>query len=185
MGPTDRQDPFGTELEGVDALSWSVFRTWRSTDKLNRLLFMRLLAERGGHPGQAICLWVLSGNDGISQRELAEIVHLAPPTVTAMLQKMERHGLVERKSDERDQRLVRLRLTDAGREMAAGIREAHAAYVNDTIGALAEDDRREFERLLEALSGNLRTALERFGDSQVPWHGAHGTHGFSEEDGPR
>lgn len=182
MGRTDLQDPFGPEPEGVDALSWSVFRTWRTTDKLNRLLFMRMLAERGGHPGQAMCLWVLSGHDGISQRELAEIMHLAPPTVTAMLQKMEHHGLVERRPDEHDQRLTRLSLTDAGREMAAEIRDAQAAYVNETIGALSEDDRREFEQLLEVLAANIRTALERFGDSPAPWHGAHG---FHEENGPR
>jgi DNA-binding MarR family transcriptional regulator len=182
MAGTGRRDPFGTAPEGVDPLSWSVFRTWRSTDKLNGLLFMRLLAERGGHPGQAICLWVLAGNDGISQRELAEMMHLAPPTVTAMLQKMERHGLVERRPDEHDQRLTRLSLTGAGLEMADEIRDAQAAYVNDTIGALGEDDRREFERLLRGLAANIRTALERFGDSPTPWHGAHS---FTEEDGTR
>jgi DNA-binding MarR family transcriptional regulator len=175
-------DPFGSEPEGVDALSWSVFRTWRTTDKLNRLLFMRLLAERGGHPGQAMCLWVLCGHDGISQRELAGMMHLAPPTVTAMLQKMERHGLVERRPDEHDQRTTRLSLTDAGREMAAEIRDAQTDYVNDTIGALPEADRREFGRLLDSLADNLRAALERFGESPTTWHG---THGVTEEDGPR
>lgn len=183
MGRTDHPDPFGSEPEGVDALSWSVFRSWRRTDKLNRMLFMRMLAERGGHPGQAMCLLVLSGHDGVSQRELAEMMHLAAPTVTTMLQKMEKHGLVERRPDEQDQRLTRLSLTGAGRVMANELRDAQAAYVNETIGALSAEDQREFERLLGAVGANIRTALDRFGDVPAPWHGTHGCP--PEQEGPR
>jgi DNA-binding MarR family transcriptional regulator len=95
--------------EGVDQLSFDVFRALMNTFKLNGRLLGRTMAGHGGHPGQAGCLWALGSGEGISQRELAEKVGLAPPTVTAMLQKMERGGLIERTGDENDQRVTRRR----------------------------------------------------------------------------
>ena len=43
------------------------------------------------------------------------MLHLSRPSVTAMLQALEKSGAIERRSDERDQRLTRVYLTDEGR----------------------------------------------------------------------
>ncbi len=147
--------------EGVDALSFEVFRALMSTIKLNGRLLGRTMTGHGGHPGQAGILWALGTDEGISQRELAEKVRLAPPTVTAMLQKMERGGLIERTADENDQRVTRLRLTDAGRALNHDLRMAHGEYIASTIGSMPEQDRRDLARLLGVLSANIQTALER------------------------
>lgn len=150
--------------EGVDALSFEVFRALMNTTKLNGRLLGRTMAGHGGHPGQAGVLWALGAQDGISQRELAEKMRLAPPTVTAMLQKMERGGLIERAADESDQRVTRIRLTDAGRALNLDLRKAHGEYIATTIGSIPEKDRRELLRLLGTLSDNLKAALERQDD---------------------
>lgn len=146
--------------EGVDQLSFEVFRALMNTLKLNGRLLMRTMAGHGGHPGQAGCLWALGAREGLSQRELAEMVHLAPPTVTAMLQKMEKAGLIERWDDEEDQRITRIRLTETGRVLDHDLRAAHGEYIAATIGSMSEHDRRELIRLLETLSRNISTALE-------------------------
>ena len=44
----------------------------------------------------------LSVNDGITQRDLAEALHVARPTVTKMLNAMEKAGLVRRRPDAAD-----------------------------------------------------------------------------------
>jgi DNA-binding MarR family transcriptional regulator len=150
--------------EGVDPLSFEVFRALMNTTKLNGRLLGRTMVGHGGHPGQAGVLWALGAEDGISQRELAEKMRLAPPTVTAMLQKMERGGLVERTADESDQRVTRIRLTEAGRVLNRDLRVAHGEYIASVIGPMAEQDRRELVRLLGALSDNLKAALERQDD---------------------
>jgi DNA-binding MarR family transcriptional regulator len=147
--------------EGVDQLSFDVFRALMDTMKLNGRLLMKTMAGHGGHPGQAGCLWALGAREGISQRELAEMVHLAPPTVTAMLQKLEKAGLIERWDDVEDQRITRIRLTDAGRTLDHDLRAAHGEYIASTIGSMSEHDRRELVRLLGLLSGNIKTALDR------------------------
>lgn len=167
----DRPVFSGFAPEEVDALSFDVFRALMRTVKLNGRLLMRALGRKGGHPGQAGCLWAIGARDGLSQRELADVVQLSPPTVTAMLQKMERAGLVVRSTDEDDQRVTRLHLTDAGRELNHALRVAHGQYVSTTIGSMSEKDRRELARLLRILGDNIADALERAG---VPEHDRSG-----------
>lgn len=147
------------ELEGVDELSVRVFRAFLNAMRLHRQLMIAALAERDTHPGQAICLRFLSANEGITQRDLADALHLARPTVSKMLRAMEKAGAIERRSDEHDQRLTRVHLTAAGHELETELRAVSAASINETIGALSERDRRELERLLETLSASVSAAI--------------------------
>jgi DNA-binding MarR family transcriptional regulator len=147
--------------DGVDQLSFDVFRALMNTVKLNGRLLVKTMAGHGGHPGQAGVLWALGSREALSQRELAEMVRLTPPTVTAMLQRMERTGLIERWADEEDQRVTRIRLTDAGKALDTDLRLAHGRYISETIGAMSEGDRRELARLLGLLGENISSALDR------------------------
>jgi len=148
------------DIEGIDPLSASMLAEFRKAMHLNRHLLMRLAADKGGHPGRAMVLGALAGHDGISQKDLAEKMHLARPTITIMLQKMELEGLIERWDDPDDQRLTRIRLTDAGREQGKSFGDAYKAYIDMTIGALPETDRAEFVRILGLLNDRTAAALK-------------------------
>ena len=147
------------ELEGVDELSTRVFRAFMNALRLHRQLMLAALTELDTHPGQAICLRFLSANDGITQRDLADALHLARPTVSRMLQAMEKAGAIERRTDEHDQRLTHVYLTARGHEVEAAFRTVSAGVINDTIGSLSERDRRELERLLEAFGDSASRAI--------------------------
>ena len=155
------------ELEGVDELSTRVFRAFLRAMRLHRQLAIAALAEHHSHPGQAICLRFLSANNGITQRDLADALHIARPTVTKMLQAMEKAGAIERRADEHNQRLTRVHLTAAGQKLEAELRSVSAALINETIGAMSECDRRELERLLEALGECISAALEERHDMRT------------------
>jgi MarR family transcriptional regulator, organic hydroperoxide resistance regulator len=149
------------EEDGVDELSAETFRAFIGTARLHARLIARLVDEdEGVHPGQLFCLRVIANHDGITQRDLAVELHVARPSVTRMVQAMERAGIVERRDDERDQRLTRVYLTDRGREFDTKFRHVAAAYVKDTIGRLPASDRRELIRLLEAFGEALTAAIE-------------------------
>jgi DNA-binding MarR family transcriptional regulator len=149
------------ELDGVDELSARVFRAFLGTAKLHVQLMMHTLADSGTHPGQLMCLRLLTVNDGAAQRDLADMLHVARPTVTKMLQGMEKSGLVDRRADEADQRLTRVYLTGTGRRAAKEMGVVAAEYVNATIATLPEADRRELARLLEELGASITRAAER------------------------
>ena len=59
----------------------------------------------------------LSQSGGLSQIELSRRLHVRPPTVAVMLQRMEKADLICRRQDERDQRVTRVYLTEKGREV--------------------------------------------------------------------
>jgi DNA-binding MarR family transcriptional regulator len=149
-----------TELEGVDELSTRVFRAFLNALRLHRQLMIAALGDIDTHPGQAFCLRFLSANDGVTQRDLADSLHLAKPTVSKMLQAMERAGAIERRPDEHDQRLTRVHLTATGHRLETELRAVSAAQINETIGSLPEGDRRELGRLLEVLSASITTAID-------------------------
>ena len=101
-----------------------------------------------------------AANDGGTQRDLADSLRLAKPTVSKMLKAMEKAGAIERHPDEHDQRLTRVYLTAVGHKLETELRAVSAAQINETIGSLPEGDRRELGRLLEALSASISAAID-------------------------
>lgn len=84
------------------------------------------LESIGLHHAQGMILAQLWHNhDGLSQRALAQALHIAPPTASNTLQRMERDGWIERRRDQDDQRVVRVYLTDKARSLH---QEARASF---------------------------------------------------------
>jgi DNA-binding MarR family transcriptional regulator len=83
------------------------------------------LESIGLHQAQGLILFRLWKTDGISQRELAQALHITPPTATNTLQRMERNGWVERRRDYADQRIYRVYLTEKAKQLRE---EARASF---------------------------------------------------------
>ena len=145
---------------GMDPLSATVLGEFRKAMHLNRQLYVRLASEGGGRQGRTIVLGMLAAHEGITQRDLAEKLHLARPTVTVMLQKMEHDGLIVRWDDPDDQRLTRIKLTDAGSEQAQALGKAYTNLIDSTIGKMSQADRTEFARLLGLLNEHTAATLK-------------------------
>ena len=147
------------DLEGVDPRSAQVFGSFMRAMRLHRHLMFRVLAEQGTTPGQALCLRIVAAHAGATQREIGELLYLAPPTVTSMLKRMEQSGTVSREADPDDQRVTRVRLTSRGRAMDDELRGILAARIGRLLEAMPEDDRRDLARLLDDLAGRMADAL--------------------------
>ena len=70
----------------------------------------------------------LSGSTGETVTGLAEVCLLQQPTMTKLLDRMARGGLVSRAQDPRDRRLVRVALTPDGEAKAAELAAAAERY---------------------------------------------------------
>ncbi len=99
----------------------------------------------------------LSGSRGETVTGLAEVCLLQQPTMTKLLDRMVRDGLVTRSQDARDRRVVRVALTQQGEALAA---ELIAAARQHEAGVLARFP--EMETL--DLKAVLRSVLEREAD---------------------
>lgn len=72
------------------------------------------LKELGLTYTQYIALMVLWEKDGISVKNLGEILYLDSGTLTPLLKSLEEKGFITRKRDTRDERAVCVRLTEYG-----------------------------------------------------------------------
>ena len=130
------------------------------------VLIQGFAAELRRH-GASLPVWrvlaALSARPGETVSHLAEACLLQQPTMTKLLDRMARDGLVTRAQDARDRRVVRVALTPAG--------EAKAAEL------LAVAERHEAEVLArhpqaEGIKAVLRDIIARFGPA--PRHGGGG-----------
>src|SRR5882724_5611220 len=74
-------------------------------------------SRHGVHEGQQFILRLLWAEDGQPPGEIARRLGLATPTVTRAATRMEAAGLLRREPHPGDRRLVRLMLTERGREL--------------------------------------------------------------------
>ncbi|MFG1941521.1 MarR family winged helix-turn-helix transcriptional regulator [Nonomuraea sp. NPDC048826] len=80
--------------------------------------------------------------------------------ITNRIDKLERKGLVERLRDSGDRRSVRIRLTEAGRELIDELVPRHVANEARLLSGLDAEDRDHLVRL-------LRQLLESLGDTSL------------------
>jgi MarR family transcriptional regulator, organic hydroperoxide resistance regulator len=96
----------------------------------------------------------LSGSKGETVTGLAEVCLLQQPTMTKLLDRMVRDGLVTRTQDARDRRVVRVALTERGGSLAEELITAARHHESTVLARFPE---------IEAmnLKAALRTVLER------------------------
>jgi len=141
------------ENSGIDPGTFQAFHALGRLFHLHRQALQRRLSNPGARHGEVIILRVLTTSDGMSQKDLAETLHLSRPRVTGILQGLEKAGAVSREVDADDQRFTRVFLTAEGRRQELKNRAAFEEYVIQTIGRLSDQDRLEFTRLLDEVSG--------------------------------
>src|SRR6187397_133739 len=105
------------KLEPVDAperrrLPPLLRRAWYGLNQA----FRRRIAHLEITPDQFTVLRTLLENEGITQRELTQLISSDPNTVASLLERMQSAGLIERKTHEKDRRANRLKLQPAGKK---------------------------------------------------------------------
>ena len=113
------------------------------------------MQELGIYPGQIPVLGLLSYRDGLSQREIAEKLHIKPPTVNVTVQRLEKAGFLYRKADEKDQRISRIYLTEKGKQT----KESGMKKVQDNekilLDGFSEEDLGLLRRFLDQITENI------------------------------
>jgi MarR family transcriptional regulator for hemolysin len=112
-------------------------------DELDRRLY-----EHGASLWNWLLLREAANAGGASQRELADLMRIEPPTLVRQLDKLAEEGLVERQPDPDDRRVVRVIVTKAGRKRLAQLHEVVYEVDAELRAALPA---REVEVLRKAL----------------------------------
>jgi DNA-binding MarR family transcriptional regulator len=131
------------------------------TSKALRALAERAMQRHGLHSGQNLLLAALWFRDGLTPGEIAGALHVSTPTVVKMADRLTAAGLLTRRRDDPDNRLVRLWLTDAGRALQAPIEIERQAMEAKVTAGLTKSER---AALLSALAKVQRAASEALGE---------------------
>jgi DNA-binding MarR family transcriptional regulator len=126
-------------------------RLLRVTQKVERAL-ARQLKLWGLNNAQFDVLAHVGAAEGITQQELADSLLVTKGNVAQLLGRMERRGLIERRSQGRTNRLF---LTDEGRRTFTEVVPAHEALIDDRLSVLSEEDQKQLFELLRRLDRAL------------------------------
>ena len=139
----------GESLRRPSVLAW--LRLLRVTQKVERDL-ARQLKLWGLNNAQFDVLAHVGAAEGITQQELADSLLVTKGNVAQLLGRMERRGLIERRSQGRTNRLF---LTDEGRRTFTEVVPAHEALIDDRLSVLLEEDQKQLFELLRRLDRAL------------------------------
>lgn len=98
---------------------------------------------------------VEEGRAALRLTDLGDRLIVRPPSVTGVVDRLHRMGLVARTASAYDHRAKDVSLTPAGRDMVGRILEHHPAQVRRAFDGLSGAEQGEFQRLLESLSSHL------------------------------
>lgn len=112
--------------------------------------------QHGVHAGQQFILACLWEQDGLTPGQIARQLGLSTPTVTRTSARMETAGLLTRKPDPDDRRLVRVFLTAQGRELREVLNAEMAKVSEQALKDVSTQEREVLVRLLRKVGENLR-----------------------------
>lgn len=104
---------------------------------------------------QAGILFSLHQSSAMSQKELAESLNMTPPSITSTIQKMEKGGYIRRKADEKDQRVLRLSLTEKGESCIQSVKQVAEQMRRLIFYEMSEEEIQQFRKFLLRINENL------------------------------
>ncbi len=136
------------------------FRSWIAVARACQLAqqaLTRKLAGLGIKPPHLDILVNIYRFEGISQQELARKLLVGRSNMSMLLPQLENRGLIERRGDEKDKRVLRLSLTASGRLLTEQAMEIQTALIDKSLEnepieeclMIAQSMERLIQRLLE------------------------------------
>lgn len=97
----------------------------------------------------------ISNQDGMSQKALARAVDTDPMTMSGILDRLEKRGLIERHVDPTDSRAKLARVTEQGIEVVNSARKIGLAMYEAALEGVSAEDRETVVAVLAKMRGNL------------------------------
>lgn len=131
-----------------------------------RKLDMNRLTPAGFKPSEIRLLFVImrgmeKDDRGVTVSELSAMMEVASPTVTPLIRSLEEHGLVLRYNDQEDRRVVRVKLTERGREVIKEAAKTRSAQFKGLVEFLGQEKSDQLSELLEQVYEYVELQLDK------------------------
>ncbi len=115
---------------------------------------------------QWVMLLKLARHQGLSQKDLAEMIDVEPMTIARLTDRLTRRGLVERRADPRDRRIWRLHLCPKAEPLLRIIEAQRSELATQVLGDLTDST---INNIVEGLH-QMKSALLTQTGSVYPHH---------------
>lgn len=121
----------------------------------------RMRTSLGVTGPQRLVIRIVSRFPGLPAGQIARLLHVHPSTLTGILKRLERQGLVRRRPDPRDGRRSFVGVTEKGRRLAAAGAGTVEAAVEQVLAAMSPAQVEGARAVLVALAVALEARSER------------------------
>lgn len=123
------------------------------------------LAEHGVGATQGYTLLSIPQKGSLTMNDLSNAMGLASSTTTRIVDQLVHKGLVRRKTDSADRRVVRVELTTRGRELWRTLDKELQDFFKQALGEIPADERHSIIHALTQVTKSIAKALEGSGGS--------------------
>ncbi|WP_282939207.1 MarR family transcriptional regulator [Paenibacillus sp. RC67] len=143
-----------TQIERFEKALWSATR--KLSPELTAELSIPLTWQ------QFYMLYFINDKGTCKVTDLAETMEVKPSAITVMIDRLIKHGVVDRRHDEKDRRVVWIELTDKGRDV---LEEVNVSRKKMIRGYMTDVDSKQFETFLRV--------FEQMNDQITKAHAEH------------
>lgn len=131
-------------------------KVWELLHHTNALLIkyadVKLLEERGISYQQFMVLYMMDRiGTGASATQIAELLNRNPNTLSTILDRMEKNGLVKKVRDKQDRRFVRIVMTKKGTNKLEKTIESGHVIIEKLAASFSEEELKTFASLIQKL----------------------------------
>lgn len=120
-----------------------------------RYLIDKRLDEKEIYFGQPPILCFLRESPGATQKDIAEALHISPPSIAVSVKRMEKSGLICRETDKNDARRNNLFLTEKGVEQDDFARATFDSIDETLLSNLTDEEIECVLKVIKKMNGNL------------------------------
>jgi DNA-binding MarR family transcriptional regulator len=139
---------------GVRSVGWALVQAAR----LHRARTGDRLAKLGLFAGQEQVVQALAAAGTMTMGDLAALLRVRPPTASKTVTRLAALGIVERRAEAGDGRVVRVQLTESGLAKAEAIERIQEEVEAELLDHLDKTDRRRLRKLLRKAARGLAEA---------------------------
>ena len=103
----------------------------------------------------------LNKNSELSQLDLVRATHLKAPTISLIVQKMEQDGLICRRTDDIDMRLMRVSMTELGENREKQVSACAQEIEETALAGFTDEEKKTLTSLLSRVYANLDDSTTR------------------------
>ncbi|KAB0568736.1 MarR family winged helix-turn-helix transcriptional regulator [Brucella pituitosa] len=124
-----------------------------------RTLFDARVKERGLTLARARTLLTLIEQEGLYQKELAEVLEIENATMVRLIDGLERQAFVERQAVEGDRRAKRIMMTQEGKQLAEEVVKLAGDVRADLLEGISDEDLSTALHVMRKMSDSMNKAL--------------------------